>query len=214
MNAILEAIYQNILDGKKHIVEEYVRQGLADGIHPNEILNEAMIIAMDEVGRKYEIGDYYVPEMLVAAQAMQSGMVVLRPTLIKSGVRPLGKVALGTVKGDLHDIGKNLVALMLEGAGFQVIDLGVDINEDKYLEAVRSGVQIIGISSLLTTTMPQMKTIIEELSKKGLREKVKIMVGGAPVTQNFATQIKADGYASNANGAVTLARELIESKEW
>ena len=213
MDAILEAIYQNILDGDKQAVIRYVKKALDVDFQPDQILNEAMIVAMDEVGRRYKIGEYYVPEMLVAAKAMQSGLAVLKPSLLNKGVRPLGKVALGTVKGDLHDIGKNLVALLLEGAGFQVIDLGVDTTQEEYLEAVRSGVQIIGMSSLLTTTMPQMKVIIDELSKNGLREKVKIMIGGAPVTQNFADQIKADGYSPDANGAVALARNLIKDKE-
>ena len=213
MDAILEAIYQNILDGDKQAVIRYVKKALDIDFQPDQILNEAMIVAMDEVGRRYKIGEYYIPEMLVAAQAMQSGLAELKPSLLNKGIRPLGKVALGTVKGDLHDIGKNLVALLLEGAGFQVIDLGVDTTQEAYLEIVRSGVQIIGMSSLLTTTMPQMKVIIDELSKNGLREKVKIMFGGAPVTQNFADQIKADGYSPDANGAVALARNFIKDKE-
>ena len=155
------------------------------------------------------MGEYYVPEMLVAARAMQSGLLILRPLLVQQGVEPVGRAVIGTVKGDLHDIGKNLVAMMLEGAGFEVHDLGVDVTPDSFVKAAQEGAQIIGLSALLTTTMSNMGVTIDALKASGLRDKVKIMIGGAPVTQNYADQIGADIFASDASSAVRAARQLV-----
>jgi 5-methyltetrahydrofolate--homocysteine methyltransferase len=165
---------------------------------------------MDEVGRRFEEGDFFVPEMLIAARAMQAGLRLLKPHLVAGESKTAGKVAIGTVKGDLHDIGKNLVAMMLEGAGFEVRDLGVDVAPDVFVRAAQEGVQIIGMSALLTTTMGQMSTTIEALKAAGLRDRVKIMIGGAPVTQDYANQIGADAFASDASSAVRTARALAE----
>jgi 5-methyltetrahydrofolate--homocysteine methyltransferase len=167
---------------------------------------------MNEVGRRFEEGDYYVPEMLVAASAMQAALFLLKPLLVASDVKSTGRVAIGTVKGDLHDIGKNLVALMLEGAGFEVTDLGVDVPPEKFVEAIAAGdVNILALSALLTTTMPNMKTIIESVQQAGLRDKVRIIIGGAPVTQHYADEIGADGFAADASSAVGAARQLLQS---
>jgi 5-methyltetrahydrofolate--homocysteine methyltransferase len=177
---------------------------------PADILNQGMIAAMGEVGRLFEEGEYFVPEMLIAARAMQKGLEILKPHLTEADVQSPGKVAIGTVKGDLHDIGKNLVAMMLEGAAFEVIDLGTDVSPERFIQAVRDrGAQIIAMSALLTTTMPNMKNTIEALKEAGLRDKVKVMIGGAPVTQNYADQIGADGFAEDASRAVAKARSLL-----
>jgi 5-methyltetrahydrofolate--homocysteine methyltransferase len=191
------------------VVEE-VQKALDAGIGPAEILNQGMIAAMGEVGRLFEEGEYFVPEMLIAARAMQKGLEVLKPFLTDADVQSPGKVAIGTVKGDLHDIGKNLVAMMLEGAAFEVIDLGTDVSPERFIQAVReNGAQIIAMSALLTTTMPNMKNTIEALKEAGLRDKVKVMIGGAPVTQTYADQIGADGFAEDASRAVAKARSLL-----
>ncbi len=169
-----------------------------------------MVPAMDEVGRRYECGDYFLPEMLISARAMKEALAILRPRLIATDVKPAGRVVAGTVKGDLHDIGKNLVCMMLEGAGFEVTDLGVDVAPEKFVDAVRQGgVNLIALSALLTTTLPNMRVTIEQLKAQGLREKVGVMVGGAPVNDKLATEIGADGYAEDAAGAVALARRLV-----
>jgi 5-methyltetrahydrofolate--homocysteine methyltransferase len=166
---------------------------------------------MKEVGRRFEEGDYYVPEMLIAACAMQAALSLLKPRLMESNVKSAGKVAIGTVKGDLHDIGKNLVALMLEGAGFEVSDLGVDVPPEKFVEVISAGdVNIVALSALLTTTMPNMKTVIEAIQQAGLRDKVKIIIGGAPVTQEFANQIGADGFSADASSVPRLAQSLLQ----
>ena len=171
-----------------------------------------MIAAMKEVGRRFEEGDYYVPEMLVSARAMQAGLSLLKPRLVQSDVKSAGRVAIGTVKGDLHDIGKNLVALMLEGTGFEVKDLGVDVPPEKFVDAITSGdAEIIALSALLTTTMPNMKTTIEAIRQAGLRDKVKVIIGGAPVTQEYADQIGADGFSADASRAVSLAQTLVKN---
>jgi 5-methyltetrahydrofolate--homocysteine methyltransferase len=165
---------------------------------------------MDEVGRRYEANEYFVPELLIAARAMKASLELIRPLLIASGAQFSGRVVIGTVKGDLHDIGKNLVAAMLEGAGFEVIDLGVDVSPEKFASAIaEKSATIVAMSALLTTTMSSMKTTVDAIKTAGLREKVKIMVGGAPVTDKYASEIGADGYSSNANGAVALARKLM-----
>jgi 5-methyltetrahydrofolate--homocysteine methyltransferase len=177
---------------------------------PAEILSQGMIAAMKEVGRLFEEGEYYVPEMLIAARAMQAGLALLKPHLVDSGIQPTGKVAVGTVKGDLHDIGKNLVAMMLEGAGFAIVDLGTDVAPEKFVASIQEdGVDVVALSALLTTTMPSMKATIEAISAAGLRENIKVIVGGAPVTQEYAEKIGADGFAPDASGAVTVTESLL-----
>lgn len=180
------------------------------GVSAEAILNDGMVAAMAEVGRLFEEGEYFVPEMLIAAKAMQAGMAVLKPHLIEANVQSRGKVAAGTVKGDLHDIGKNLVCMMLEGAAFEIIDLGSDVSPEKFVEAVRSNeADIVVMSALLTTTIPNMKVTIEALKTAGLRDKVKVMVGGAPLTDHYSQEIGADGHSPDASRAVALARSLV-----
>jgi 5-methyltetrahydrofolate--homocysteine methyltransferase len=205
----LEAIYQNVVDGQAAAVETGVQAELDAGTNPETILNQALIAAMDDVGQRFEAGDFFVPEMLIAARAMQAGMNLLKPHLVEKGVESAGKVAIGTVKGDLHDIGKNLVAMMLEGAGFEVEDLGTDVPPTKFLEAAMGGAQVIGMSALLTTTMGSMSEVIEAIEDGNLRNDVKIIIGGAPVTDAYAQQIGADGYAPDASSAVRKTRELL-----
>jgi 5-methyltetrahydrofolate--homocysteine methyltransferase len=190
-------------------VEAAVKAALAQGIPPDEILSQGLIRAMDEVGKRFEEGDFFVPEMLIAARAMQAGLKLLKPLLADTGVKTAGIVAIGTVKGDLHDIGKNLVAMMLEGAGFEVRDLGVDVAPETFIKAVETGAQVIGMSALLTTTMNSMQRTLEALRAAGLRDRVKIIVGGAPVTQEFANQIGADAFAPDASSATRVIRGLI-----
>ena len=208
MEPILKDIYQNILDGQNTGMEAKVREALESGIFPKTILEEGMIAAMTEVGRLFEVGEFYVPEMLVSARAMQTGLNVLKPHLKEANVQAAGKVAIGTVKGDLHDIGKNLVAMLLEGAGLEILDLGVDVSPEKFVVAADS-VDVIALSALLTTTMPGMKDIISSLQAAGKCDKVKVIIGGAPVTQAYAESIGADGYASNASRAVTMTKALL-----
>ena len=212
MNETLKKLFDAILEGDQRAAAAHVQAAIDAGIDPGEILNDGMVAAMSEVGRLYEAGEFYVPEMLIAARAMQASMVLLKPKLIQSNVKSAGKVVIGTVKGDLHDIGKNLVALMLEGAGFEIVDLGSDVTPDKFVEAIRSEKRcLVALSALLTTTMPSMKNIIDAIVAAGLRQNVKIMVGGAPVTETFAQQVGADGYASDASKAVTLAHQLVKA---
>jgi 5-methyltetrahydrofolate--homocysteine methyltransferase len=205
----LEKIYQNVIAGNAADVEAGVNAALESGVSAEEILNKALIAAMDDVGQRFEAGDFYVPEMLVAARAMQAGMTLLKPHLVDAGIQSAGIVAIGTAKGDLHDIGKNLVAMMLEGAGFEVIDLGNDVDPAKFAEAVRNGANVVGISALLTTTMASMAQVIEAIEDINMRDKVKIIIGGAPVTPEYATQIGADGYAADASSAVKMVCELL-----
>ena len=205
----LKVIYQNVVDGQIAEVEAGVRAALDSGVDPKEILDQALIAAIEEVGRLYEAGEFFIPEMLVAAHAMKGGMKILKPYLVRAEVKSVCKVGLGTVKGDLHDIGKNLVAMMLEGSGFEVIDLGVDVAPEIFVKAAQNGVQIIGLSALLTTTMGNMQTTIEALKTAGLRDKVKVIIGGAPLSQEYANQIGADGYAADASSASRLVRQLI-----
>ncbi|TFH35524.1 MAG: cobalamin-binding protein [Anaerolineales bacterium] len=210
MNSHLESIYTAILEGDLESTREGVQVAINANIEPGNILTEGMIAAMKEVGKRFEEGDFYVPEMLISARAMKGGLSLLKPHLVKSDVKSAGKVAIGTVKGDLHDIGKNLVALMLEGAGFEVKDLGVDVSPEKFVEAINEGgAEIIALSALLTTTMANMKIIIETIQQEGLRDKVKIIIGGAPVTQEYANLIGADGYSADASQAVSLAQSFI-----
>ena len=212
MDEKLSAIYNAILDGDVAGAKDGVQTALMTDLQPENILADGMIAAMREVGRRFEEGDYYVPEMLVAASAMQAALFLLKPLLVASDVKSTGRVAIGPVKGDLHDIGKNMVALMLEGAGFEVTDLGVDVPPEKFVEAIAAGdVNILALSALLTTTMPNMKTTIESVQQAGLRDKVRIIIGGAPVTQHYADEIGADGFAADASSAVCAARQLLQS---
>ncbi len=210
MQPVLQAIFDSILNGQQKVTAEKVTQALAEGIGPAEILNAGMVSAMAEVGRLFEEGEYFVPEMLIAARAMQSGLAVLKPRLVQANFKPVAKVAAGTVKGDLHDIGKNLVCMMLEGASFEILDLGTDVPAEKFVAAVKEqGANVICMSALLTTTMPNMRTTLEALKTAGVRDQVKVMVGGAPVTEGWAREIGADGYAPDASRAVALARSLV-----
>jgi 5-methyltetrahydrofolate--homocysteine methyltransferase len=210
MDEKLSAIYNAILEGDVAGTKAGVQAALMADLQPETILSDGMIAAMNEVGKRFEDGDFYVPEMLVAASAMQAALFLLKPRLVASDVKSTGKVAIGTVKGDLHDIGKNLVALMLEGAGFEVRDLGVDVPPEKFIEAIATGdVNILALSALLTTTMPNMKITIESIHQAGMRDKVKIIIGGAPVTQHYADEIGADGFASDASNAVSATRKLL-----
>ena len=205
----LQKIAKNLYKGEAEAVAELVQDALDAGMAPNEVLNGALLAGMDEVGRDFKAGDLFVPEVLIAARAMQAGMGVLRPLLADSDIASAGKVVVGTVKGDLHDIGKNLVKMMLEGGGFEAIDLGTDVEPGAFVDAVREHQpDLVGMSALLTTTMTQMKVTIEALEEAGLRDSVKIMIGGAPVTVAFAEQIGADAYAPDAASAVDVAREL------
>jgi 5-methyltetrahydrofolate--homocysteine methyltransferase len=209
VEAKLEAVYNAVVVGDKEGTERSVREARDAGVGAAEILQQGLISPMNRVGELFETREYFVPEMLVAARAMQAGLELLRPSLVASGVEPLAKVIIGTVKGDLHDIGKNLVCMMLEGAGFEVVDLGVDLPPERFVQAVDEGVQLLGMSALLTTTMPNMRTTIQALEEAGVRDKVQVMVGGAPLTQAWAREIGADGYAPDAASAVRLARQLL-----
>jgi 5-methyltetrahydrofolate--homocysteine methyltransferase len=210
MNAELSTLYNAILEGDMAGAQNAVQASLDAGLEPGLILSDGMIAAMKAVGKLFEDGEYYVPEMLISARAMQTGLTALKPHLQSGDVKSAGKVAIGTVKGDLHDIGKNLVALMLEGAGFEVVDLGTDATPDVFVKAAQEGAQLIGMSALLTTTMNSMDVTIQAIKNAGLRNNVKIIVGGAPVTQEFAAKIGADGFAPDASRAVTLAQSLLE----
>jgi 5-methyltetrahydrofolate--homocysteine methyltransferase len=207
--SLIEEIRESVINGQAKITVEKTQQALAENAPADVILNEGLISAMSEVGRRFEDGVYFVPEMLIAARAMDKALQILRPYLVAQGVQPIGKVAIGTVKGDLHDIGKKLVAMMLEGAGFEIMDLGIDVPPEKFVAAVQSGAQVVALSALLTTTMPNMKLIVEAIQQAGLREQVHIIIGGAPVNDLYAAQIGADGYAPDASSAVRKVRELI-----
>ena len=210
MEAILTEIREYVIKGDRENVEGKVKNALDEKIAPDKILKGALISAMGEVGDRFEKGEFYVPEMLIAARAMQAGLAVLKPRLVEEGIPTAGKVIIGTVKGDLHDIGKNLVAMMLEGAGFEIIDLGTDVPPQKFGEAVREhGAEIVGMSALLTTTMQAMRSTMDAMEDMGVRDEVKIIVGGAPVTDAFAKEIGADGYAPDASRAVALAKEIV-----
>jgi 5-methyltetrahydrofolate--homocysteine methyltransferase len=211
MNETLQTIFDAILSGDAAQVQNHVKIALEDKQDPTAVLNEGMIAAMREVGHRFEEGDFYVPEMLLSARAMQAGMAVLKPSLQQSNVQSTGKVVIGTVKGDLHDIGKNLVALMLEGAGFEIKDLGIDVAAEDFIAALRSeNADILALSALLTTTLPSIKQTIGAVEESGLRSKVKILIGGAPVTEEYARQIGADGYSPDASRAVGIAEGLMK----
>ncbi len=210
MDAIVEKIYQGVLNGEREVVVEAVQEAIDAHMTAEKILKQGMMTAMAETGRLFEEGEYFVPELLIAARAMQGGMELLKPLLVAEDVEPVGKIVIGTVKGDLHDIGKNLVGMMLEGAGFEVTDLGSDVDAEKFVEAVKTNqAHVVGMSALLTTTMTNMPVIIKALEDAGLRDKVKVLVGGAPVTETYADQIGADGYAPDASQAAKLALSFV-----
>lgn len=210
MEPVLKNLYDAIMEGDATSAPALVNQALGQGLPAPQILNEGMIAAMEHVGKLFEEGEFFVPEMLIAARAMQAGLSVLKPHLAQAEVKAAGRVVAGTVKGDLHDIGKNLVCMLLEGAGFEIIDLGTDVAPEKFVQVVQEGrADIMALSALLTTTMPNMKVTIEALKNAGVRENVKVMIGGAPVTQAYADQIGADGYAPDASRAVALAKSLV-----
>lgn len=206
----MEALAQAIINGKAPDAKQITEEALTEGMNPGDILNNGLVAGMNVVGAKFKNNEFYVPEVLIAARAMKMAMEVLRPKLASSGVEAKGKVAIGTVAGDLHDIGKNLVAMMLEGAGFEIVDLGVDVKPQTFVQAVKDGANVVALSALLTTTMPAMKDTIEVLKSEGVRDQASIMIGGAPVTQNYADEISADGYAPDAASAVDKAKELLK----
>ncbi len=208
--ADLQALADSVIAGKRDDVAQLTQTAVDEGVSAEDIINEGLIAGMAVVGEKFKNNEFYVPEVLIAARAMHAGMDIIKPLLVESGIEPKGTVAIGTVKGDLHDIGKNLVAMMFEGGGYEVVDLEVDVPPEKYVEAVQSsGVDVIALSALLTTTMPAMKDTIDALVEAGVRDSVKVLIGGAPVTQNYADEIGADGYAPDAASAVDKATELI-----
>ena len=207
---IINEIYKGVTEGNRQVVSAKVTEAIQAGVPAVDILNQGLIAAMAEVGRLFEEGEYFVPEMLVAARAMQEGLGILRPKLVQANVASAGKVIIGTVKGDLHDIGKNLVKMMLEGAGFEIVDLGTDVTPDKFVQAVKEHQpKVLGMSALLTTTMPSMVATVAALKNAGVRESVKVMIGGAPVTEAYAKEIGADGFAPDASRAVAAAKKLI-----
>lgn len=210
MANVIEQLFSAILDGDQKSAPALVQQALDEGVDADTVLQNGLVAAMAEVGRLFEEGEYFVPEMLVAARAMQSGLGILKPHLVQENVSAAGTVIAGTVKGDLHDIGKNLVCMMLAGAAFEIIDLGTDVSPEKFVEAVQNNdAQLVALSALLTTTMPSMKDTLQALADAGVRQKVKVMVGGAPVTDGYAREIGADGYAPDASKAVVLAKSLM-----
>ncbi|MCC7357961.1 MAG: corrinoid protein [Anaerolineales bacterium] len=209
---VRQGLFDGTLYGKAPQVKALTEEALALGLAPLDILFGPLIPALEEVGRRFEVGEYFVPEMIISAKAMGEALKLLRPLLAQTGAKPIGTVVILTVKGDMHDIGKNLCIMMLEGAGFNVVDLGVNTSLDKLLNAVREHrPQLVGFSAFLTTTMPMFKTNLEALAKAGLRDNLKVMVGGAPVTQEYADKVGADGYAATASATVTLAKELMVS---
>jgi methylmalonyl-CoA mutase cobalamin-binding domain/chain len=210
---ILKGLYDNTLIGNAPEVKDLTNKGVEDGLEPESMLYDALIPSLEEVGARFERGDFFVPEMLIAARAMQGALDILRPLLAETGAKPVGTYVMGTVKGDVHDIGKNLVNIMLEGAGFTVYDLGVNVAPEKFVEMINEHEpDIVGFSAFLTTTMPMFKANINALQKAGIRDNVIVMVGGAPVTQEYADAVGADGYAADASTAVRLAKDLIEKR--
>jgi 5-methyltetrahydrofolate--homocysteine methyltransferase len=208
----LQELFEAIVTGDANNSRALTAQALAEAVDPLELVNKYLVPAMDEVGRRFQCNDYFVPELLISARAMKASLELIRPHLAARGDKPIGCVAIGTVKGDLHDIGKNLVASLLEGGGFEVIDLGVNVAPEKFIETVREkNATIIAMSALLTTTMPAMKTTIQALREAGVRDKVKVLIGGAPITQKYAEEIGADGYSEDAVGAVALAKKAVSA---
>ena len=209
--SILDDLRKSVIDGELNVTQNQVHQALAENIPPEKILTDGLIAAMSEVGQMFENGEFYVPEMLISARAMKGGLAILRPQLAAANLKAIGRVVIGTVQGDLHDIGKNLVGMMLEGAGFEVIDLGADVSPERYVAAVKENLpDLIGLSALLTTTMPRMKDVVLALQAAGLREMVKVMIGGAPVTEQYAKEIGADIYAPDAASAAQHARQSLQ----
>lgn len=212
--SICTDISESLQKGKAKVVKELVQQALNEGVNAEQILNEGLLSAMDIVGEKFKNNEVYVPEVLIAARAMNSGMEILKPHLVESGVQSIGKVAIGTVKGDLHDIGKNLVRMMFEGKGLEVVDLGVDVSAEQFYKAYEEqGVQIIACSALLTTTMGEMKNVVDLFTEKGARDKVTIMVGGAPITESYCKSIGADWYTPDAASAADVAKRVLTEKK-
>ena len=210
MPNIIEQMQTDLYDGDINAVEAATRKAIDEGLTPKEILDDGLIAGMDMVGRDFKAGDLFIPEVLLCARAMHAGLEILRPLLAESGVPAQGKLVIGTVAGDLHDIGKNLVSMMFQGAGFEVIDLGVDVSPDKFVETVRAeNADLVGMSALLTTTIPSMKATIEALSQAGLHDKVKVLIGGAPVTAKYAHDIGADSFAPDAGAAIEVARDIL-----
>jgi 5-methyltetrahydrofolate--homocysteine methyltransferase len=205
-------LYDAILQGNAKTAEEVTKAALAAKVDPGELIQKYMIPAMDEVGKRFECNEYFVPELLIAARAMKTALALITPHLAGDAAQPIGRVVIGTVQGDLHDIGKNLVASMLEGGGFKVVDLGVDVSPQKFVDAAKETPgTIVACSALLTTTMTVMRAVVEGLEKAGIRDTTKVMIGGAPITQEFADEIGADGYSDNASAAVALARQLVKA---
>jgi 5-methyltetrahydrofolate--homocysteine methyltransferase len=210
MDNLVQEVYSAVLNGNASEVKEKVQLALDNGTEAETILNSGLIAAMKEVGQLFEDGEYFVPEMLISARAMQSGMIILRPHLVAQDIKPIGKVVIGTVKGDLHDIGKNLVSMMLEGSGFQIFDLGTDVSPEKFLDAINTHKpDIVGMSALLTTTMVNMEKTMQFLEENGVRKGVKVIIGGAPISQKYADDIGADGYAPDASQAAVIASRLM-----
>ena len=206
----LKEIADNLIKGKAPEVKELVQRAIDEGEDVEKVLNEGLVAGMSVVGAKFKANEFYVPEVLIAARAMKAGMGILRPILAEKNIKGIGTVVLGTVRGDLHDIGKNLVAMMLEGAGFEIIDLGVDVSPEKFIETAKEKkADLVGLSALLTTTMPSMKDVVKAVGDSGLKDKVKVMIGGAPLTQSYADEIGADGYAPDAASAVDEAKQLL-----
>jgi corrinoid protein of di/trimethylamine methyltransferase len=211
--ADLKALYEAILNGDNKTAVRITKEALAEKMDPQVLVTKHMVSAMDEVGRRFEKNEYFIPELLIAARAMKESLALIKPLLVKTGAKPSGRVIIGTVKGDIHDIGKNLVASMLEGGGFEVIDIGEDVPPEKFVTAVKEKKpDILALSALLTTTMLNMKLTIDALKTAGVRGGVKILIGGAPITKKFTDEIGADGYSDNASGAVVLARTLIAAR--
>jgi 5-methyltetrahydrofolate--homocysteine methyltransferase len=210
--SVVEQLYQAVLTGNQDEAIELTQRALADSVDPNTLIDDGMIPAMAEVGRLFENEEYFVPELLLSARAMKAALELIRPHLIESGAERRGTIVMGTVMGDLHDIGKNLVSAMLEGAGFDVVDLGSDVAPDAFVEAAKEkNARMIGLSALLTVTMPSMKNTIDALEKAGMRDRVKVLVGGAPLSTQYAEEIKADAYADNATAAVRVAQQLLRA---
>ena len=206
----LKLLHDAVLNGDVKTAKAVTEQALRDGVEPMKLIQEYMMPAMGEVGRRFECSEYFVPELLLSARAMKGALELLRPLLVKGGAQPTGRVVVGTVKGDLHDIGKNLVAAMLEGGGFEVMDIGVNVTPDQFVSVVKQKKpHILALSALLTTTMAAMKDTIEALKKAGVRDQVKVLVGGAPITQRFADEIGADGYGETAAGVASLAKRVM-----
>lgn len=207
----LNLLYEAILKGKHTVAAELTQAAIDENVSPKKLIDNYLIKAMEEIGRRFEIQQAFVPELLMAGRAMKSALALLQPLLKgEDAASSVGTIVIGTVKGDLHDIGKNLVGSMFEGCGFRVVDLGVDVDSGKFVQAVKEhNANVVGLSALLTTTMPYMKTVIDELEVAGLRDRVKVMVGGAPVSAGFAAEVGADGFSSSANSAVIKAKELL-----